>query len=119
MTIQRLRVGKRMSGIVINGRNVHMSGMTAANHVGRTVAQQTTDILARIEDLLAEAGTDKRHLVQVNIWLSDISTFDEMNSVWDNWVPEGCAPVRATVEARLALPEIKVEIQVLAALPDA
>lgn len=117
MSLTRIHVGTRMSGIVINGSNVHLSGMTAAKREGRSVAEQTGDILKRIDELLADAGTDNRHLVQVNIWLSDISTFAEMNSIWDAWVPEGCAPARATVEARLAHPDIKVEIQVLATLP--
>ena len=117
MSLKRIHVGPRMSGIVINSNNVHLSGMTAARREGRSVAEQTGDILKRIDELLADAGTSKEHLVQVNIWLSDITTFDEMNSVWDQWVAPGCTPARATVEARLALPDIKVEIQVLAALP--
>lgn len=117
MSLKRIHVGPRMSGIVINGNNVHLSGMTAAKREGRSVAEQTGDILKRIDELLADAGTSKEHLVQVNIWLSDITTFDEMNSVWDKWVAPGCTPARATVEARLALPDIKVEIQVLAVLP--
>lgn len=117
MTIERIHVGPRMSGIVIHGNNVHLSGMTAARREGRSVGEQTADILKRIDELLAEAGTSKQHLVQANIWLSDISTFDEMNVVWDAWVMSGNTPARATVEARLALPDIKVEIQVLAALP--
>jgi enamine deaminase RidA (YjgF/YER057c/UK114 family) len=117
VSIKRIHVGPRMSGIVINGTNVHLSGMTARRREGRSVGEQTADILARIDELLADAGTSKEHLVQVNIWLSDIAGFDEMNAVWDGWVAPGHAPARATVEARLALPDIKVEIQVLAALP--
>lgn len=117
MSIKRIHTGPRMSGIVINGDNVHLSGMTAARREGRSAAEQTTDILKRIDELLKDAGTDKKHLVQANIWLSDISEFEEMNSAWDAWVLEGHAPARATVEAKLALPDIKVEIQVLAALP--
>ena len=117
MTITRINAGPRMSSIVINGNNVHLSGLTAAKREGRSVGEQTGDILARVDELLAQAGTSKEHLVQVNIWLSDISTFDEMNAVWDAWVMPGQTPARATVEARLALSDIKVEIQVLAALP--
>lgn len=117
MSIKRIHVGPRMSGIVIHGKSVHLSGMTAAKREGRSVAEQTGDILRRIDELLADAGTSKEHLVQVNIWLSDIGTFNEMNEVWDKWVVPGCTPARATVESRLALPDIKVEIQVLAALP--
>tara|TARA_R100000093_G_scaffold71295_1_gene46628 strand:+ start:1626 stop:1988 length:363 start_codon:yes stop_codon:yes gene_type:complete len=118
MSLKRIHIKTRMSGIVVNGNNVHLSGMTAAQREGRSVGEQTADILKRIDELLADAGTDKKHLVQVNIWLSDITTFDEMNAVWDRWIVPGTAPARATVESRLALPDIKVEIQVLAVLPD-
>lgn len=118
MSIKRIHSGPRMSGIVISGNNVHLSGITATQTEGRSVAEQTADILKRIDALLQDAGTDKKHLVQANIWLSDISKFDEMNSVWDSWVLDGYTPARATVEAKLALPDIKVEIQVLAALPE-
>lgn len=117
MSITRIHVGPRMSGIVIHGNSVHLSGMTTAKREGRSVAEQTGDILKRIDELLADAGTSKEYLVQVNIWLSDITTFNEMNEVWDKWVVPGCTPARATVESRLALPDIKVEIQVMAALP--
>ena len=72
-------------------------------------------ILSIIDGLLAEAGTDKTKLLMVNIWLTDMSTFQEMNGVWDAWVAEGCAPARATVEAKLATPAYTVEIGVIAA----
>jgi len=117
MTLTRINSGPRMSSIVIHGDRVHLSGLTAARREGRTTAEQTADILARVDELLAEAGTDRRHLVQVTIWLKDIGDFAAMNAVWDRWVVPGHTPARATVEARLALPDIRVEIQVLAALP--
>jgi enamine deaminase RidA (YjgF/YER057c/UK114 family) len=79
------------------------------------VAEQTKDILGIIDGLLAEAGTDKTKLLMVNIWLTDMSTFQEMNAVWDAWVPQGNTPARATVEAKLAAPQFKVEIAVIAA----
>lgn len=118
MTLRRIHSGPRMSGVVIHGNSVHLSGLTAARREGRSIGEQTADILRRVDELLADAGTSKEHLVQANIWLSDISTFAEMNAVWDAWVAPGQAPARATVEARLALPDIRVEIQILAALPE-
>lgn len=118
MTLRRIHPGPRMSGVVIHGNSVHLSGLTAARREGRSIGEQTADILRRVDELLADAGTSKEHLVQANIWLSDISTFAEMNAVWDAWVAPGQAPARATVEARLALPDIRVEIQILAALPE-
>jgi enamine deaminase RidA (YjgF/YER057c/UK114 family) len=113
MTITRIESGPRMSDVVIHDNTVYLSGVVAER--GETVAEQTQDILATIEDLLKQAGSDKRHLLKANIWLVDISTIAEMNRVWDVWVIAGSTPVRATVEARLARPEWKVEIMVEAA----
>ena len=79
-------------------------------------AQQTAEILAQIDALLAEAGTDKTKIVMATIYLADISTFGEMNVEWDKWVVEGETPARATVEAKLVAPEYKVEIAVVAAI---
>jgi enamine deaminase RidA (YjgF/YER057c/UK114 family) len=78
------------------------------------VTEQTRDIVGIIDGLLAEAGTDKSKLLMANIWLTDIGTFQEMNSVWDAWVSPGNAPARATVEAKLAAPQFTVEIAVIA-----
>ncbi|SVA59616.1 uncharacterized protein METZ01_LOCUS112470, partial [marine metagenome] len=83
---------------------------------GAPVADQTRAILAQIDELLMEAGTDKSMLISANIWLSDISTFNEMNEVWDAWVVPGQTPCRACVESRLAAPQFTVEIGVVAAL---
>jgi enamine deaminase RidA (YjgF/YER057c/UK114 family) len=80
------------------------------------VGTQTKEILAKIDGLLAEAGTDKRHILNTSIWLSDVATFDEMNKVWDAWIAPGPAPARATVEARIANPKWRVEIAVIAAV---
>ena len=74
------------------------------------------DPIAQLDATLAEAGSDRTKLLSASIWLSDISTFDEMNKVWDGWVSNGNAPARATVEAKLAAPQFKVEIGVIAAL---
>lgn len=116
MSIKRNGVGPRMSQAVIHGGIVYLAGQVAAGKPGGTVAEQTADILARIDALLAEAGTDKSKLLTTNIWLADIGTFSEMNAVWDGWVSPGNTPARATVEAKLASPDYVVEIMVTAAL---
>ena len=115
MTIQRIEPGPRMSAAVVHGNTVYLAGQVTKNAVGKSVTEQTKDILSIIDGLLAQAGTDKSKLLSANIWLSDMSTFAEMNSVWDTWVPQGNTPARATVEAKLAAPPFKVEIAVIAA----
>ena len=115
MTIQRIRPGKRMSGAVVHANTVYLAGQVANATAGGSVADQTQEILSIIDGLLAEAGTDKSRLLMANIWLTDIATFQEMNGVWDAWVSPGNTPARATVEAKLAAPQFKVEIEVIAA----
>ncbi len=116
MAIKRIEVGARMSQAVVHGDTVYTAGQVAQNAAGASVAEQTRDILSSIDRLLAEAGTDKTKLLTANIWLSDISTFGEMNEVWDAWVSQGNTPCRACVESRLASPKFTVEIMVTAAL---
>jgi len=114
MSIERIKVGPRMSQAVIHGDTVYLAGQVA-DDTSADVAGQTQQILAKIDDLLVAAGTDKSKLLSANIWLSDISTFGEMNSVWDEWVVPGQPPARATVESKLAGPQYKVEIMAVAA----
>lgn len=114
MAIKRIDCGPRMSGAVVNGNTVYLAGQTARS--GTTVAEQTKNILERIDSLLSQAGTDKTKLLSANIWLTDIGTWAEMNTVWDAWVAPGCTPARATVEAKLAGKDLKVEIMVTAAI---
>ena len=114
MTIERFGVGKRMSRAVAHGGVLYLAGHVAADP-SASVADQTRSVLARIEAVLAEAGSDKSRVLSATIWLSDIATFEEMNAVWDAWVAPGAPPARATVEARLASPDYKVEIAVIAA----
>ena len=112
--VQRIKPGPRMSAAVVHGDTVYLAGQVAGDP-SADVAGQTRQILAKIDDLLAQAGTDKSKLLSANIWLSDISTFDQMNAVWDAWVAPGNTPARATVESKLASPANKVEIMVVAA----
>jgi enamine deaminase RidA (YjgF/YER057c/UK114 family) len=115
MSIERKEVGPRMSQIVIHGNTVYLAGTVAHQNAGKSVTEQTKEILATIDSHLAQAGTDKSKLLSTNIWLSDMATFAEMNAVWDAWVVPGHTPARATVEAKLAGPQYKVEIMVVAA----
>lgn len=115
MAIERKQVGPRMSGAVVHGNTVYLAGQVAHQAAGKSVTEQTREILATIDSLLAECGTSKENLLSANIWLSDMSTFAEMNAVWDSWVVPGHTPARATVEAKLAAPQYTVEIMVVAA----
>lgn len=115
MTIQRFDTGPRMSKAVVHGNTVYLAGLVADEPKGKSVTEQTKSILAQIDGYLAKAGTDKSKLLTANIWITDMTNFAEMNAVWDTWVSQGNAPVRATVEAKLATPDYKVEIMVTAA----
>lgn len=113
--IERIDTGQRMSQVVINGDTVYLAGQVAFDAPGASVADQTKDVLKRIDNLLSQAGTDKSKLLSATIWLTDINDFDELNSVWDAWVSPGNAPARACVESALAAPQFNVEIGIIAA----
>lgn len=113
MTIRRIDVGPRMSNAVIHNNTVYLAGQVGE---GETVTEQTKDVLREVDEALASAGTDKSKILQAIIWLSDMSTFAEMNAVWDAWVDPANTPARATGEAKLAAPKYKVEIIVTAAI---
>ena len=114
MSITRLHVGPRMSEAAIHNGVVYLAGQVAEDP-SQDVASQTRQVLAAIDRLLAEAGSDKTRILQATIFLKSISDFPQMNSVWDAWVSPGHTPPRATVEARLAKPDYLVEIKVIAA----
>ena len=113
MSITRLHAGARMSQAVIHGDTVYLAGQVGAP--GKSVTQQTRAILSQIEALLVEAGSAKGKILSATIWLADMADFGEMNSVWDAWLDGKDAPARATGEARLATPDYKVEIIIVAA----
>jgi enamine deaminase RidA (YjgF/YER057c/UK114 family) len=115
MAIKRYGVGPRMSMCVVHGDTVYLAGHVARDPAGKSVAEQTQDILDQIDAALKGAGTNKTKILSANIWLTDMSTFAEMNSVWDAWVSPGNTPARATVQAALATPDYKVEIMMTAA----
>ncbi len=116
MSIKRIEIGERMSQAVVYNGTVTTAGVVAQTAPGESVEAQTRDILARIDALLAQAGTDKSKLLVGTIWITDMNSFNEMNAVWDAWVTPGNTPVRACVEAKLASPKFSVEIQVSAAV---
>jgi len=116
MPVQRMRTNDRMSQIAIHGDTVYLAGQVAQKAPGASVAEQTKAILDQIDELLAEAGTDKSNALSATIWLTSMDNFNEMNEVWDAWSTGGNAPCRACVESpRLAAPQFTVEIGLIAA----
>ncbi|HVR51515.1 MAG TPA: RidA family protein [Pseudorhodoferax sp.] len=115
MNIQRIQPGARMSAAVVCNGFVFVSGQVADDTTA-DVAGQTAQILAKIDRILAEAGSSKEKILSANIWLAEAATFNAMNGVWDAWVPQGHTPARACVESKLAFPQYTVEIGAIAAL---
>ena len=111
--IERHGTSKFLSSAVVANGVLYLSGITPKDREGG-VAAQTADVLAQIDALLAERGSDKSRILNANIWLKDIGTFQEMNEAWMAWVDPANLPARATVEARLAREDILVEIMVQA-----
>lgn len=115
MSIQRFHVGKRLSDMVIHNGTVYLAGQVAED-TSQDVTGQTRQVLAAIERLLEEAGSDKAKLVSAQVFLPDMKDFAAMNAVWEQWVVPGHAPARATIEAKLATAAYKVEVMAIAAL---
>jgi enamine deaminase RidA (YjgF/YER057c/UK114 family) len=113
MTIERIDQGPRMSQAVVHGDTVYLAGQVGAP--GASVTEQTRTVLSQVESLLARTGSSKNHLLNATIWLADMADFAEMNAVWDAWIADAPAPARATGEAKLATPDYKVEIIIIAA----
>ena len=112
--LQRLKPGKRLSLGVVHGDLVYSAGIVADDPLP-DAKKQTAQILAQIDRLLAEGGSDKSRILTATIWLSDIRHYAAMNEAWDPWVEPGNTPARACVEAKLAAPQYWVEIRVVAA----
>ena len=104
-----------MSRIVVHNRTIYLCGQVCADAT-RDIAEQTETMLAKVDALLLQAGSDRQHMLSATVYLRDMKDFAAMNAVWDAWVPEGHAPARACVEARMARPELLVEISVVAAV---
>lgn len=117
MPIKRLHTEARYSEVVINRSTVYLSGQLADDLSG-DIHQQTRETLANIDRLLAEVRTDKSRLLSALIHLREFDDYAGMNEVWDAWLPAGTAPARTTVQALMYSPDVRVEITVVAALPD-
>ncbi|WP_374357862.1 RidA family protein [Chitinimonas sp.] len=116
MSIQRYHIGPRLSEIVVHNNTVYLAGQVADQSLEQDAKAQTMEILAMIDRLLGEVGSDKTKILTAQIWLADIADYDAMNEAWSDWVAQGHTPARATVESRLASPQYKVEIKIVAAL---
>jgi enamine deaminase RidA (YjgF/YER057c/UK114 family) len=115
MAIERKHTGARMSQIVIHGDTVYLAGQVAEKAPDTVAGAQMAAILKQIDALLTEAGTDKTRILSATIWLADMRDYDAINEAWDAWIPEGHAPARACVEAKLAFTKFIVEVGVIAA----
>jgi enamine deaminase RidA (YjgF/YER057c/UK114 family) len=115
MEIKRLHVGKRLSETAIHNETVYLAGQIAED-TAQDIEGQTREVLGHVDRLLTEAGSDKTCVLMCQIYIADMAHFDGMNAVYDEWVPAGHTPPRATVEAKLANPACLVEIVVTAAL---
>lgn len=114
MSIQRHGTTRRYSDSVVYAATVYLVEVPA--NLDADIAAQTENLLVSVDQLLAQAGSDKLHLLMVTIYLADMADYDAMNAVWDAWVPEGHAPTRACVQARLANPKYRVEMALTAAV---
>lgn len=114
MDITRHHTGPRMSQAVEHNNVVYLAGQVADDH-SADPAGQTTQILAKIDALLAECGTDKSKLLWAQLWVTDMRNFQAMNEVWDKWIDPNNPPVRAGLCSALAAPPYSVEIMVTAA----
>ena len=114
MSIKRFHVGPRMSDMAVHSGTIYLAGQVA-DDTSQDITGQTKQVLATIDRLLAEAGSDKTRILSTTIYITDMANFPAMNAVWDSWVAQGNTPPRATVQAQLAKPVYLVEITVIAA----
>ena len=115
MTLTRLNPGPRMSEAVTVGDIVFLAGQVP-DDLTADITTQTRQVLANVDAVMAELGGSKADIASVQVWLADMADFAGMNAVWDAWVPQGNCPARATGESKLATPDYKVEIIVVAAV---
>lgn len=113
MDIQRFGTTRRFSDVVVHQGVAYV--VEVPSNLDADIRDQTANMLASVERLLEQAGSDKLLMLQATIYLADMADYDAMNAVWDAWVPEGSAPVRACIQARLANPGYRVEIALTAA----
>src|SRR5258708_37737602 len=114
MTIERINVGKRISEAVVHGNTVYRAGEVPDDGT-KDITGQTEEVLAKIEKMLKQVGSDKAKILSAQIFLPDMKDFAGMNAVWEDWVAPGRTAARATVEARLGNPAYNVELTCLGA----
>ncbi len=113
--IRRQQTKQRMSRIVIHNDTIYLCGQVCKDAT-KGIQEQTATMLEKVDELLLEASSDRKHLLSATIYLRDMKDFAAMNEVWDSWIPQDHAPARACVEARMARAELLVEISVIAAI---
>ncbi|PRY65095.1 enamine deaminase RidA (YjgF/YER057c/UK114 family) [Vreelandella songnenensis] len=118
MSVTYQESNARMSQVAIHNGTVYLAGQVPGDATA-DMKGQTEQVLTRIDQLLEQAGSSKAHLISAQVWVTDMAEFDQMNVAWEAWIGANKPPVRAALEAKLAKPEWKVEIMVIAALPDA
>lgn len=116
-SIERNHVSARMSRIVRHNGTIYLCGQVGTDF-DADITVQTQQMLEKVDQLLAEAGSSREHMLSATVYIKDMADFQAMNAVWDAWVPEGAAPARACVEAAMARPSILVEVSVIAAVAD-
>jgi enamine deaminase RidA (YjgF/YER057c/UK114 family) len=114
MTIERIQTKQRMSRIVKHNGTIYLCGQVCKD-ASKDITEQTSSMLEKVDELLLEAGSDRKHILSATIYVKDMSYFAQMNDVWDAWIPEGYAPARACVAAPMARDVLLVEISIIAA----
>ena len=118
MAITRSGTSERASKINIHNGTIYFSGQVP-NDVTTDITAQTQDVLAKVDAILAEAGSDRDHMLSVTIFLRDIDQdFAPMNVVWNKWLENNERPARACVQANMAREAILIEVCVVAAVKD-
>ncbi|AVQ84216.1 MULTISPECIES: RidA family protein [Variovorax] len=115
-SITRFHVGPRLSETAVHNGTIYLAGQVP-DDTTQDIRGQTAQVLAMVDRLLAEAGSDKSRILMTQIFLADIGDITAMNEVWDAWIPAGNTPPRATVQAKMANAAYKIEIVVTAAQP--
>lgn len=113
-TIQRLGTTKRWSDIVVHGGTVYL--VEVPSNLTADITEQSKELLHSVAQQLLSVGSSNERILMATIYLADIREIDAFNAVWDDWIPAGTAPVRACVEAKLAHPSYRVEVQLMAAI---
>jgi enamine deaminase RidA (YjgF/YER057c/UK114 family) len=115
VTIKRINVGPRLSDVAVYNKVAYFAGQVP-DDADQDIRGQTRQVLAQIDQLLAEVGSDKSRILQCQIFITDLANIGAMNEVWEEWVAKGNTPPRATVQAQLANPKWKIEIVLSAAV---